>query len=409
MASRKRATVIVVLLMLFSLAAANCQQYSPSGYVTVEGSADLIRAARGVLTQWAAESDLLVANPKFTVLKRQPDSATLFVAFECQEQPLAPWLGYEGQVRLARTGGRWQAADEVTFGLDSAFLPRAVAAGTCCVCSVAFSPDGKQIASGSMDAQVRVWDVAGLVQRYAFAAGGERSCGVAFSPDGKLLAAAGEGPVTLHDATDGSQVGAFGNQDTVFGVAFSPDGRSLVTGGADTSVKVWDVGQRGLSLTLCQGQAIARAVAYAPDGKTVASGCRDGVVRIWHVPEGTVALEMSHPEAVLAIAYSPDSRLLATGGQDRAIHVWELGTGRKLYTLSRHTDWIMALAFSPDGDLIASGSRDGTVRLWRVANGEQVRVMGDENDSVRSLAFSPDGTLLAAGGDDGTLRLWRVK
>jgi WD40 repeat protein len=242
------------------------------------------------------------------------------------------------------------------------------------VTSVAWSPDGRTLASGSWDRTVRLWEV----------------------PTGKLLA-------TLE-----------GHTKAVTSVAWSPDGKALASGALDNTVRLWEV-PTGKPLATLEGHTTGvTSVAWSPDGKALASGSgdpliHDGVVRLWEVPTGKpLATLAGHAEAVRSVAWSPDGRTLASGAEDSTVRLWEASTGKPLSTLAGHTAGVGSVAWSPDGRTLASGSEDGTVKLWEVPTGKPLATLKGHTRGVTSVAWSPDGRTLASGAWDSTVRLWKV-
>jgi WD40 repeat protein len=283
------------------------------------------------------------------------------------------------------------------------------------VISVAFSPDGKTLATGSFDGSVRLWDLA--TRRPIGSPLTRNEYGVnsvAFSPDGKTLASGGwDKSVTLWNVASHRQLGRplTGHTDVVNSVAFSPDGKTLASGSDDKSMRLWDVAShRQLGRPLTGHTDSVFSVAFSPDGKTLVSGSDDKSVRLWDVAShGLVGSPLTgHIAAISSVAFSPDGKTLASSSDDKSVRLWDVASHRLAGSpLTGHTAG--SAAFSWDGTTLATGSEDKSVRLWDVASHRLVGSPLTENtDAVISVAFSPDGKTLAAGSFDGSMRLWEV-
>jgi|GEM_PF-1588083 len=237
---------------------------------------------------------------------------------------------------------------------------------------------------------------------------------LAYSPDGKTLATAGEGPaVVLRDVATGRVVAQLsGHSDAVAALAFSPDGRSLASAGYDGTVRLWDVAG-GRERAVLKGHTNwVFALAFSPNGATLASGGHDKTVRLWNLAEGRARATLSSQDgSVRALAFSTDGKTLASAGADHLITLWDLATLASRGKLEGHKGTVRALAFAPGRNptlRLASAGEDGEVRLWDAADGRTklVSVLVGHPDMAVCLAFSPGGTTLASGGLDATVKLW---
>jgi WD40 repeat protein len=279
------------------------------------------------------------------------------------------------------------------------------------VLSVAFSPDGKTLASGSYDTTIKLWEV-GSGRELRTLSGTSSISSLAFSPDGKTLAS-GSGDLLSHDNTimlweveSGRELRTLSRHSgKVFSLAFSPDGKTLASGSLDKTIKLWDV-ESGREMRTLNTDGVF--VAFSPDGKTLAGDSGD-TIKLWDVTSGIELRTLKgQSNAVWSVAFSPDGKTLASGSETQ-IKLWDVTKGRELRRLTGHSSEVLSVAFSPDGKMLASCS-ETQIKLWDVTIGTELRTLGGQHwgDKVNSVAFSPDGMSLASGSDDGDISLWDV-
>jgi WD40 repeat protein len=314
------------------------------------------------------------------------------------------------------------------------------------VYAVAFSPDGSRVVSGSGDHSSKLWDVAtGRLLRTLTARSGNVNS-VAFSPDGRLVATAtleslelwdvasgrllrrlsGSAPITFSrdggrlasrgaaagyglvvwDVASGRELRKLeGHTDLVNSIAFSPNGALLLSGGNDSAIKLWDAVAGRLIRTFENFDHI-NSVAFSPDGVLAVSGSDHNRTRLWEVASGRLlyTFETQPSNAIKSVAFSPDGGSVISAKYDGSISVFDLATKTLVRTISDYPIWSMAV--SPDGERVLSGSLDTIVKLWDVKSGALLRSFGAHPNRVSSVALSPDGgRILSASGRD-TIALW---
>jgi WD40 repeat protein len=280
------------------------------------------------------------------------------------------------------------------------------------VYSVAFSPDGKLLASGDEQGMVKLWDMATLKEIANFEAHTQSVVTVAFSPNGELLASSSfDGSFRLWHVESRLFYALEGDDTRVCRIAFSPDGKTLASSWYDGRVRLWDVSTKKFTLSMRHHLEPAWSVAFTPDGKTLLSGSNDrkGMLKVWDAKTGrqTAVFEGLNC-GLLSMDVSPDGKTMATAGHG-GVRLWSTNDWKLLRTYPRNEKDAStnAVKFSPDGKLLGFYCGSNQVKLLDVANWEERRTI-TYGGPHHGIAFSPDGKTLATANSTHDVYLWDI-
>jgi len=264
-----------------------------------------------------------------------------------------------------------------------------------------FSPDGKTVMTLSGDQTLRLWDLDGNVEKSLKFL----SNSVAFSPDSKNILS-GSITAQIFDLNGKPLKTFIGHKGGLSSVAFSPDGQTILTGSPDRTARLWNLEAKTITIFTGHSDALT-CVRFSPDGKTILTGSKDNSARSWDLNGNTLQVFKGHTDEINSIAFSPDGKTILTGSDDKTARLWDL-LGNTIQVFSGHTHYVNSVAFSPDGQSIITGSSDKTARLWDL-RGNALQIFSGYKASIYSVAFSPDGRSVLTGSGDNIARLVNIK
>jgi len=296
---------------------------------------------------------------------------------------------------------RYQSADAVLRDLNLTASP--TRPPTVPTLSSASAPI---IAAGSPKTQAQNWRSASTLIGHT-----DRVRSVAISPGGQILISGStDKTIKLWRIENGELLRTMtGHTGPVHAVAVNPRGRILVSASADKTVKLWRLGTGELLHTLTQHTNWVNTLAISPDGNTLASGSEDKTIKLWNLEQGTLLRTLAgHTGAVQSLVFSPDNQTLISGSSDKTVKLWRSENGELLNTLARHSGRVNSIAISPNGQILATGSEDSTIKLWHFGTGQLFQTLTEHTDAIFSIAISPDSQTLISGSSDKTVNLWNL-
>jgi WD40 repeat protein/DNA-binding XRE family transcriptional regulator len=346
--------------------------------------------------------------PKVWELSTQRDVLVLLA----DDTTPAKAIAYSPDGRLVATGGDagyiwiWDAEDgmqKFTLSLGGV------------IHSLSFNPEGTLIAAASDDGNVKVWEAATGQLKYSL----PRQSGlydINFLKDGRFATAGQDGATRVWDQASGQQLLTLvGPTSTVISLAGSPDGKRIATGAYDGSLRIWDATPTHEILTIPADTAVIWNVEYSPDGNQITSASVDGFLKMWDSRTGDLLLTIPEGgdigQGFTGLAYSPNGSRIATGSLDGTVTIWDSQSGKILQVLNGHTNYVVGLAFSMDGSRLASASWDGTAKVWDLSSGDEITTFKGHRPMalISGVVFHPDGETVFTSADDEFVYQWDAK
>jgi len=362
---------------------------SADGRTLASGGAD------GTIVVWN------IAAGKKRLSLRSPKGTILSIAFHPDDRTLAAMTTAEKVWfwNLERRDAEPRSLELAGVGLER---------------GLAYSPDGRYLATAIGQKTIRLWDAATLEPIYDLKGHVAGIGALAFASSTRLISGGWDRTIRVWDLSSipdrvPPPLVLRGHRGFVTSVSTDRGGQRIVTAGMDHTARLWKVDAAPADESTATGGLEVHCLAYSPKGILLASGGPDKIVRIRDRVAASVIELIGHAGYNNAVAFNPSGQELATGDENGVVLIWDVGRRRVTRTLRGHTKAITGLAFSPGGQVLASSSEDGSVRLWNAQTGDESGLLAGHDGKVHALAFSPDGRRLASTGADRTVRLWDVE
>jgi WD40 repeat protein len=280
------------------------------------------------------------------------------------------------------------------------------------VLAVAFSPDGRRLASGDQNGKIILWDLANGTARATLQHHEERILTVTFSPDGHILASgSSDGSIQLWNVEQGCPIRELvGHEYAVMGMVFTPDGRTIVSGCADGIVKLWDA-STGLERACWRADERAgfSCLACSPDGALLATGSLHSTVKLWDLVSHQEQLTLPEQASVKAVSFADAGQKLIVANGQGSVTLWDRASQQPTKIHDGGENPLLSLATTADGRRVLAGSIDGTVNLWDLDVDRTPTTLEKDGMFIKAVAFSQDGSRIAfASNSDFSVRVWEL-
>jgi eukaryotic-like serine/threonine-protein kinase len=280
------------------------------------------------------------------------------------------------------------------------------------VWSVAWSPNGKYIASASADKTVQVWGANNGTHHYTYTGHTDTVYGLAWAPDSQRIASSSyDGTVQVWNALNGYYPFSYTEHTSwVWPVAWSHDGNYIASAGGDRTVRVWKATD-GQSMYTYRGHSgFIYGLAWAPDSRRIVSVSGDRTAQEWNAFDGSNSfVYRPYATTIWGVSWSPDGQRIAIACDNKTVQIWDASSGDHAYIYYGHSDFVYSVAWSPDGARIASAGDDRTVQVWNPIDGNRYFTYNGHNNAVRAITWSPDGARIASASWDKTVRVWQTQ
>ncbi|MDZ8090476.1 MAG: ribosome assembly protein 4 [Nostoc sp. DedQUE05] len=306
------------------------------------------------------------------------------------------------------------ASDDKTikiWDVSSGKLLKSLTGHSDVVNSIAYNPNKQQLASASADKTIKIWDVSSGKLLKTLTGHSDVVNSIAYSPNGQQLASASrDKTIKIWDVSSGQLLKTLtGHSKEVISIAYNPNKQQLASASADKTIKIWDVSSGKLLKSLTGHSDVVNSIAYNPNKQQLASASADKTIKIWDVSSGKLLKSLTgHISGVFGVDYSRNGKQLASASGDNTIKIWDINSGKPTKTLTGHSGLVYSVAYSPNKQQLVSASWDKTIKIWDVSSGKPPKTLTGHSKEVNSIAYSPNGQQLASASDDKTIKIWDV-